>query len=288
MGVVDIKEGFTGSGGGRSKDGRSAVRVFTVQLGAATTDESVYLEASAGGIAIPRHGQGHPNDSWLRVDSVEGRARGLLLFDVSVRYARRQRGTDPEAQTPFDEPPEVEWSWDVSTEAIDIDAQDGEPILNTAGEPFDPPITREVADLVLTITRAEPTYDPNKAMKFKNVLNKTAFLGIEAGKARCFPISARKVYEGPNDIFWRVTYRFGFRSDTWNQRVLCQGFRQKTGTNAAGEATYEQILDDVGNPLSEPVNLGITGQVLAANQSPLWLSFAKYPREDFSELGLGI
>lgn len=290
MAVVNVKEGWSGKNFGKSRDGRSAARFYTILLDAATDDLKVVLEASAGGVAIPKYGQGHPTDDWLRVDSVQSNPRGPLLYDVIVQYLRRQRGGaggDPDAATPFDEAWQIEWGWEMSTVALDQDQQDPTiPITNTADEPFDPPITRDQADLVLAITRNEPTYNVAQALAYRNVLNEDTFYGAPPLHVLCRPIEGRRVIEGTGIEYYRNTYRLVFREDTWNVNVLNQGYREKTGTDAAGRATYRQILDEDGNPLSEPVLLGITGERLLETQTPEWLSFARNKIQPFATLGL--
>lgn len=109
---------------------------------------------------------------------------------------------------PEHEPPDIDWDWDTEHRALSKDL-DGKPIVNSAGQPFTPVPTFEVAPNILNFARNELFFDRSKSSKYSFVTNKDVFLGAPPGTVLCYPPKAKRVFKGKS-AYWRVTYKFKF------------------------------------------------------------------------------
>lgn len=292
------------------RESRSGLRKWTVLVDDPTTGE---LDA---GLApdIPRIGDPwDAADYWLQAASIKVRAISPYLYEVSVNYATRETyppnappvGTGPgpwgspgigggpgtsytvvfgDQPSPIDEPAEITWGFASSQEPIDADIH-GNPLRNTADEPFDPPPTREFNDLVCTFQRNEAAVNPLTMLAYQDAVNSDQFGFANAGQARITRLTAEsRTVQG--FTFWRVRYEIQFRADGWKKRILNEGFRERTGKDSKELPIYRQITDDAGNPLSKPVLLDAQGKRLADDKPPVWLYFDVYPVRPFAPLGL--
>jgi hypothetical protein len=92
---------------------------------------------------------------------------------ITMQYAVPQDGTWVKNDLdPLKEPAEVQWDPGEISFPVDLDL-DGRPIINTAGDPFDPP-TRRIKYKRLTIYKNELYYNINKANTFENTVNSAA------------------------------------------------------------------------------------------------------------------
>lgn len=277
MGVVDVKESFK-TQAPKTKDGTTAIRIFTVLLdGNDSTTEAPFVAREATG--IPDIGDSYPNRSFLFCSSVTPIARTEKLFDIKVDYSTVQlhlKGGG-ETENPLKVDPEVDWDFVVSSEAVDRDIHD-KPIVNSAGEPFDPPPVEDVYDFVLRVSRNERSFNENHARTFKNTVNSISFLGWPP-KTACL-----KVYRGTRVVtgdyeYWRVSYEVHFREDGWEKRIADKGRREKIGTNEDGTPKTQVIADNRGIKVSGDTLLDGTGHILKAtyigpnNEEAVWLEF---------------
>jgi hypothetical protein len=237
---------------------------------------------------------GSPGDAWYEVDygayvtSIEvaeqSEADDGRSWDLTVQYGP----WEPREQCPLDEP--VQFGLDFATrdEAVDID-QAGNAIVNSAWDAFDPPVTRETNQPILTFTRLEPAAangQPNYALinAFKDRVNSVAWNGFPARSVKFNAPPIERLWHGEVAIrypasrgwYFRVQYRFSIRPDLWDAVLLNQGYRFKSGS-ARKVATVD------GLPVSEPVLLDATG---AITTTPNFLTFQVYQTADFNQLGL--
>lgn len=60
----------------------------------------------------------------------------------------------PITENPPERPAEISWDMETTTEPIEVDI-DGKPLVNSVGEPFDPPIRAPFSILTLRIARGD-------------------------------------------------------------------------------------------------------------------------------------
>ncbi|GAF73804.1 unnamed protein product, partial [marine sediment metagenome] len=221
---------------------------------------------------IPQLWDAYPNETWTYVSDVSVKpASGPTHFKAIVTYV-----STPD---PLNEDPEITWSFAVSNEPVDRDI-DGKPLVNSAGESFDPPITKDANDIVLHIVRNEAGFNSIVADNYKGAVNGDMFFGFGPGRVKCININGVKTRAAAL-TFWQVTYEFQFRrwqgipntpNVGWIRRILDEGFREKTGVED-GKAVYAVITDASDNKLSQPVLLDGNGKILADGADAVFLEF---------------
>jgi len=198
--------------------------------------------------------------------------------------------------SPFEAPPTVRWSSSSEDFACTHD-RDGKPILNKAGDPFDPPIQIPISTPIANVTRVLKAFDPAFITVFKDSVNETEWLGWAPESVLCQEITADKYYDADWGYLWNVSYQFSFRPSAvdmtshgividpgWAVQVLNAGLRQKKLKDAE-HMIYEkrQIMID-GSPISSPENLDENGKYPA--DEPVYLSFSVRRTAEFALLGL--
>lgn len=270
-------KGLMGHVGDRSI-ARRATRKFTVLVDSA--EDSPQVAEQAWG--IPVYGEGYPGEPWLKVTDKDVKTKSPTLFEVTVTY-EQEVGSDPTA-----EDPDVAWDFVETHEEVDTDVDD-KPLVNVNQEGFDPPITREFADLVLTITRNEPAFNPILADQYKTTINSEPFYGFAAQTVLLKKITGQAVKTNNVIDYWRVAYIFHIRTDGWRRRILNRGFKVRATDENGVPLTppeYKTATGHDGNPLNEPVLLTENGLEKSEEDEPHWLKFRLYEEKSFGPLGL--
>lgn len=165
------------------------------------------------------------------------------------------------------------------TRVVEWDKDALNPIRNSAGVPFDPPLTIEEPAVTFVITRNQAVFNLQDIPDYKGAINSATFLGLAAKTVRLMDLTADRQHE--NGIFyWSVTYSFEINADGWNPvKVLDQGYEE----NFVGDLV--KITDKYGNPISRPALLDGSGLVLSDPQTdpPVLLSFNIYREVDFND-----
>lgn len=205
------------------------------------------------------------------------------IWICTVEYGpiNPERAEDPGSTDPLLDEPTEEWDSEDREELIDQD-RFGNPVLNSAGDRFDPPLTDDVSRSILVIERNERTFDDSIASVFRNAINLDTFRGYEPGTVKIKRITARRVYNTQIGVYFRVRYEFHINEEGWLKRPLNAGMRQLSSDGT----TYEAILVQ-GMPVSEPVPLDENGRALPPDGTPIFLEFEVGKWLSFAELNLG-
>ena len=278
MAILDVTENFTGLGANDfiKDDGRisgGGGRFFDVLFDSTDDDANRPFMAKADS-RVPQLGEAHPFDAWiyvLRRDS-DVDADSPFLYHVTVHYQ--------EVRNPLAERPIIEWLSAATNEPIDTDI-DGNPILNSSDEPFDPPMTEDYDDLILRATYNLFAFNSIGAMNYKGAINIDYFLGFEPGQAKVMVYSGREIRAITGNYYVEVTLEIYFRSTGWKRKVIDQGFRVK-GAITDDVQQYTKIKDDEGDPITEPVLLDGEGQRLAEDADVVRLEFWTKPELPFT------
>ena len=235
-----------------------------------------YPAVDGGTLWIPDRWETHPADPWMYVIKKTATYSTANQQKVTVYYSRLEE--------PLDKTPKISWSFATSNEPIDTDTY-GDPIVNSAGESFDPPITMDVDDLVLRIEKNQSNYDELQAAEYKNAVNSDYFWGYAPGTC------ILKIYDGSQQriaglTYWVVNYEIQIRWDGWKRRIVNEGFRYKTGTQTDSIDDYKIAKDTDNNPLSSPILLNTDGTRLPTGSDPVFLEFELYKSLPFATLGL--
>ena len=276
----------------RSPDGVELTRRFRVK--APTGTPISQIEQAPG---IPRAGESHPDFRGALVAQISVRqAEGEHeVWDVEVRYS-----TDLAKQLfdhPALKPPEISLTFSRSTRAIAYDIT-GNPISNSAGDPFGDPIEIDDSRPSIVIRRNFVYFDLATAIKYKDAVNSDSFLGFGPGELKIMRISANKRRNEEKGYHW------------WQVEVEMEGRPTPSGINVApGDPSPEgwdvivvdqgryaisggakvPIVDAHGKPVQHDVRLNGSGAPLPDNASPsstVWRVFRVYPRLPFAALRL--
>lgn len=193
-------------------------------------------------------------------------------------------------ENPLLRPAEISWE-DFNLTYILAEDWNRTPILNSAGQPFDPPIEEELSEvLLLRIVQNVATFDPLTIGKYRGAMNSEPFLGLAQHKVWCRKLTGSSASE--NGIsYWKRTIEFAIITGTdadspmpdWKRRVLDQG-----------HMAFDEITEDLrnvvdpntGQPLAGPALLDGEGYQLAQGSDPVFLTFRTKPQRDFNELNI--
>lgn len=199
-------------------------------------------------------------------------------WHVECEYSTNYRERD---DNPFTQKPEIEWDAEPFDEplpgaaandyTIDTPTPEGDGkrvvqenqfawgtgILNSAGDPFDPPPTIPNYLPVVHFTRNEETFDARLALLYGNTTNKTPWNGLANRQALLRPIKATHQvhvsdkFDQPDIAFWRVRYTFVLKADTWDLALLNIGKRYLSASpnNNQGTVPLRKYFRDLdGKP----------------------------------------
>lgn len=138
--------------------------------------------------------------------------KGPRFADVQLVY-RRGRGTGPEENDdPLAAPIRYRWRFGTSSEATDADVN-GNPLLNSAGDPFADTIQTDIGSLFVDAIRNEAAFNPQFALAYLNKINSDAFTlagqSLQPGQALCKGIVPAE-YTVQSE-YVEVTYGFELR-----------------------------------------------------------------------------
>lgn len=225
---------------GRSKhefgDGeREYTRRFWVQTDAYTNDPTLALNAVGVPTRLQTYNTESHTDLWAWCDSrtATPNSDNPKVWEVECHYSTVEINIDlsGSADNPLLEKPEIEFGFESKSKALygypdpqqayvgGGRAPNASGIVNSAGEPFDPPVEIEVSYPVLTITRNEPLFFPSLAVQFQDAVNSDLFWGVNPHCARVKGIRGSKQYSG-NTHYWKVTYTIAFNRESWDLQVL--------------------------------------------------------------------
>lgn len=287
--MIEVKESWDGDQANDSMSDETnlivegtGVRIFTVLFDDSEPQHNaaaaLRAKDSVTGVQVPVMYEQYPGEPWLFVIDRQANRIQPLFSRVTINYKSLD---DPLQQPPI-------WSLDsqVTDEPIDRDYSNN-PLTNSSDEPFDPPTTRPVYDLVFRYQRNEESYNLLTVADFQDSINGGVFLGFPAHHVKCVKIAGQQA-RAANTIYYVVNYEFVIRvdaTDTWIRRFIDEGFRTKA-IGSDGEAEYTSIKDVEGKPITSPVLLDGTGQKLETGNSPVFLTYDLVKERDFSLLNI--
>lgn len=215
---------------------------------------------------------------------------------VEAEYSTIQGDEDKEKEVdnPLAEPADVSVSFETFREPVTgvpddqyADDENGfagkmvKAIVNSAGEPFDPPAERDAARPILTIARNEAFFNTQLAIAYVNAVNSDMFFGAKARCARVNGIDGQRQFKSGLK-FWRVTYTIGFKPETWDLQLLDHG-----SYYFDADAKKQHFRDEDGNRITGLLNGNpALGDKLPANADPKFLRFKVYAELPFAILQL--
>lgn len=288
MAVSQIQETWDNRGGDGGADGRAGAsrsfRVIVDDPRTAYTDIALHED-------IPKLGSLHPENFALYCARVSVVQRNKFLWEVSVGYSNESE----KAEDPTDDAAEIDWDTEQFQKPA-VKDRDGNAILNSAGDPFDPPAEMDDSRRVVTIKKNMEEV-PSWILDFQDVVNSSSFsvdgITVAAGLAKVQRVSVGAV-QRRNDISYRpVTIVLHLRRDGWALEILNRGFRWTNGAarikvSYTDSGTLVSPGDPVENEPTEPVLLDADGLVLSdpTPETATYGLFNVYEERSFADLPL--
>jgi len=284
--------------------GYHATRRYRVTFDAVAWNSADALIADDGSNAIPLYGATHDTKTTAYVydkTAEQESDKDRLHYIVTVQY--KEMAVAPH-EDPTDEDPDISWEQETRTEVAVID-KDGNPILNSANDWFDPPLMKDFRTLRVVITRNESSFDPADADDYTDTVNvdTVTIAGLTVGprKAKLVQYTGQKE-ETRGYKYYRVTYKVDFWRATWSRKVIDHGYRAFK-TVGTGKARIREARDADGNveygfnkgweEVTEPVPLDNAGHILntsgtatPAQIAAKMLTFHICDEREFWRLGL--
>jgi len=291
MSVVNVKRQGEGRSARDGAGGPATTEVYNVLLDAEHAYGHVEAKNAPG---VPPAWSGHPNLYGMFAVSRDCRPMGGGLYEVTITYGTQEQvETEQALEDPTAQAFHIQKSWQSSNVQIDTEIN-GEPIVNSAGESFDPPLSDEVLDEVFTLTGfnddvkeiRERLDDSNDSVNDDPIygreagtgLMRTAYQRMTLGERRYLAVTITLVFREPPE---------GVSADhAWDRRVLDQGYRIVDGTDDNGLPKYMPIRGSDGQPLSQATMLDGSGGKLPAGAPAVWLYFRRKKRRRWAELNL--
>lgn len=226
----------------------------------------------------PKLNDPHPSNPDLKALEVRPDRKGIILWHVLVTYAVPEDGNrhpgknSDDSGDPTRKP--TEWDWDDGVEMEEFDRDiEGNPIVNSALDPFSTPAQATTQTLVIVAYRWYTSFDVERSQLYRNTVNEddwrpsgTLFGGrsIPAGTAKCVSIrpTARLT---SNARYVEVMHRFELRADGWKYRVMDQGRRMNAVSNNVGTVQPIVLVQPPKAPISQDVRLDGSGRPLERN-----------------------
>jgi len=292
--IVSVKEIHDGRDGddevSKRKGIRRYTRVFRVTTDSNSDDANMVL-AAAG---LPGPGAVYPTDmgAWLRRRRARNESFSKRVWIVTLAYSSEYELSD----NPLDDPARISWGTE-TYQAPAVKDRDGEALLNSAGDPFDPPAMQDKSRVVAHVRKNVSTI-PAWFFGYKDTVNSSAFtldgvaFGEGVAKIRSLELSEP---QERNDIAYRtlsICIEF-FNSneycesaeDAWALCVLDSGMRRRHPDS--GELV-DCINNGDGQSVSSPALLDGSGEQIE-DPSPadaVYLPFHVYYKADFNALPL--
>lgn len=206
----------------------------------------------------------------------------VLVWNLTVRYGPWNPLEHTDTGDPVDQPPEVSIEGVTFEKAVDMDIN-GVPVLNSAGDYFDPPVTKDEARVVIRITKNFASFTGADVLAYSNKTNGDVFYGYPIHSLKVAPPRAQQLFsQFTGSTYTRVEFQLEFNPDGWKKKVINLGLRQ-LGSVGGSEALVPILFGGV--PATAPALLDEDGHALAppvTKDNVLVLEFDIYEELDFT------
>jgi hypothetical protein len=287
MAIYEVDELFEGRSGNFSvSDGRKYVRKFRAFSnyagdGPQTVLNSFFIRRGDPYITITDN---DPNAFAMNL-SCEQEEGDQLCWIVTVDYGWydvNEAGGGPN-QNPLNMPIDVTFGFRDYEHVVQADINN-KPILNSAGDPYNPPVVINLPNQLLTVVRNEASYDSAMAYSYRNSINSDSFAGQSALFAKTIAITPKNIFHQDIGWYYQVTYEFEFLNPRnaagtkgWHKILLDQGYRQLDPVTKKPVAITLK-----GQPITQPMLLDGNGHLLPLNGVPYYNEFQVFVELPYS------
>jgi hypothetical protein len=295
MSVLSTLElGESRSGAWTTDQGRSYNRVFRVVTNNPFDGPNVAIQA----VGIQRGDQYFPtgSDANLEVDlfayahtmsaaAEEGDGLGWIVTIEYGPYSALWAGGGPK-QNPLFQPIDVKWSMRSQEMVCSYDIN-GNAILNTVNDPYDPPLMHDEPRPVLTVTRNEQTWNQALQVQYFQAVSSDPFAGYVPLMARVLDINSNSVFHQDVGWYYQAVYEFEFKpplsssagQNGYRDTVVNQGMRVFATANTPASKYHFTFK---GVPVTEPVLINQDGTVNLTGKNPYFNVYQTRPELPFA------
>ncbi len=206
-----------------------------------------------------------------------------IQWTVTVSYGPYDAGTF--GQDPSLWPIKVSFGGERTEKVISKD-RNGNPITNSAGDPFDPPITIDDSRSTMTVTRNElvSAFDLTLAELYRDKINNAEWNGFDAFTVKLGIITTSEPQYDSNAqvYYYTVTYPFTIDRKGWQKDIL------DSGCNELDAYDIPKPIMNQGQQVSDPVPLDGSGHRLDVGGDPVYITVDAYDEIDFSGLNIDL
>jgi hypothetical protein len=205
--------------------------------------------------SLPVIGSAYPDDANAVCKSLSVSCQqGYKYWIVTAEY----NDTYQVESTPTNDETRISWSSEIFQREAWKD-KDGNGVLNSAGDPFNPPVIRDDARTVCRIVQnasSVPTY----VLTYPNCVNSTSFtidgVSVAARYAKISNVGVSEERRRNGTVYREVTIEMHIRNETWDFEILDAGFRE---FDPADSTKRILITNDDGTDITEPAILDGSG-----------------------------
>jgi len=290
---IRVEEKYATRKGNRDREGYSTYsRNFTVTADSVLNEkEALDAVDTTTAAAVPKPQEKHPGDPRAVVVGVSASTEDTnKIWQIEVNYevikGEGPHDTEDETEDPCDKRPVVRFGsapyQKIVTKAYQVGDEYGiptQPIQNSAGDPFDPPIQEEINRPVIHCEYNVRKFSPALKLMLEGSINQEAVtvagIRIPARKARISLLEANPLYDDYDNLYWQMTIELELNGEGFNHRILDQGFYYLTGSPAVKKEITAKDKDGADVAVTEPQKLNGTGGI---GTTPVYLEFqTKWP-----------
>lgn len=281
MSIVSVGEVFNRSGTFNSQWKRTYQRTFRV-----VTDDTSYGPVLIRGALPVTLGNSYfvssdelDNGSFLNEITFNSEGEDGLSWLCTLSYGPYDPSLYP--QDPTQHPIDISWE-PAQFERQAIKDVNGDPVVNSANDKFNPAETMDDSRPVFIIVRNEKVYNDGVMATYRDTVNSDVFFGYAPQLVKCHSITGKLARDQDIGWYWIVTYRFEWNKDGWHKKPLDAGYK----TYPEGATAPTVILDKIGVPISDVSLLDGNGNELPAGEDPVFLDFQVYLEQPFEPLNI--
>lgn len=209
-----------------------AIDGYDASTSALATEWDVYDYLAQQGYRI---GQQHPTRYGFWLVGLDAQHNTGIDWRVSLSYSSNPGQSVINRQDdPFLEAARISWDGENFQQTAVVD-KDLKPILNSAGDPYDPPLMKDFSRPVATV-RKYVTQAPAWILSAHDAVNSGPFvidgLTVAEGKAKLKRVHIGEAQYRNGVAYRELTLVLHFSKDGWVRKVLDSGFRRiYSGTN---------------------------------------------------------
>lgn len=266
----------------RSAKNTKGIRTYERAFRLTTTSQADGPFAVGSHASLPNIGSAHPEDAGAFCTDLSVQCvKGWRVWEVVATYSSEC----DISETPTSDAAIITWDSEQFQRPAVFDAA-GNAIVNSAGDPFDPPNMMDDSRRIVTVQKNLAAV-PSWILTYQDAVNSDSFtvdgVTVGVGLAKMQRVSVGSVQERNGTTFRTVELVMHLQKSGWLLEPLDAGFRENIG------GVMYNITNGGDDQLpAAPVPLNGSGLVLAnpSTANNVFLSFTVYETKAFSSLPL--